>query len=143
VAGVHGARRTELPHVARLFGRVAAEMTDHMAKEEQILFPYIRALEEAVRARRPAPAAPFGTVKNPIRAMESEHQFVGDAMAEIRQLTDGYRPPADACATYRVCLAELAEFERDLHAHVHLENNILFPKAAVLESRETPDGRHA
>lgn len=133
LAQVHGQRHPELVHMARLFERVAAEMTDHMAKEEQMLFPFIGALAAAVRADRPAPAAPFGTVANPIRMMESEHQFVGDAMAEMRQLTDGFRPPADACATYTVCLRELEAFERDLHAHVHLENNILFPRAAELE----------
>jgi regulator of cell morphogenesis and NO signaling len=133
IAEVHGARRTELAHVARLVGRVAAEMHAHMEKEEQVLFPYIREVEEAGHAGRPAPPAPFGTVRNPIRAMESEHEFVGDAMAEIRQLTDGYRPPEGACATYELCLRELAGFERDLHAHVHLENNVLFPKAVALE----------
>ncbi len=89
----------------------------------------------ASRGQSPVPSAPFGTVRNPIRMMEAEHEAVGDAMARIRELTDGYRVPAtEACTTYRVCLQELEAFERDLHEHVHLENNILFPKSARLES---------
>jgi regulator of cell morphogenesis and NO signaling len=134
IAEVHGDRHTELPHIARLFARVADEMRDHMMKEEQVLFPFILSLADAAQTGRPAPQPPFGSVANPIRTMEHEHRFVGDAMAEIRSLTDGFRAPGNACATYRVCLQELEAFEADLHAHVHLENNILFPKAVELES---------
>jgi regulator of cell morphogenesis and NO signaling len=134
IATVHGERHPELIHIAGLFQRVADEMTDHMVKEENILFPVIAALEQAVTAHQPAPFMPFGTVENPISVMEAEHRFVGDAMAEMRHLTDGFVPPGDACATYRVCLHELDAFERDLHEHVHLENNLLFPKAVTLES---------
>jgi len=134
IADVHGGRHPELAHVAQLFERVAAEMAQHMAKEEQILFPFVIDLAEAARTTRPIPRPPFGTVENPIRMMEHEHQFVGDAMAEIRQVTGGYAVPDDACATYRVCLQELTAFEADLHAHVHLENNILFPRAMAIES---------
>lgn len=134
IADVHGARHPELAHVARLFERVAAEMTDHMMKEERILFPFVTDLADAQSTGQPIPRPPFGTVENPIRMMEHEHQFVGDAMAEIRQVTNGYAVPDDACTTYRVCLQELAVFEADLHAHVHLENNILFPKAIAIES---------
>lgn len=134
IAGVHGERHPELTHIASLFERVAEEMTDHMMKEERILFPFIVRLEDAVSAGAAAPGAPFGTVGNPIRMMESEHQFVGDAMAEIRHLTDGYTLPEGACTTYRVCFQELDAFERDLHEHVHLENNLLFPKAAAMEA---------
>lgn len=133
IAEVHGERHPELLHVARLFERVAAEMAEHMVKEERILFPFIVSVDEAVRANRPKPTPPFGTVQNPIRMMEADHQFVGDAMAEIKDLTNGYQPPDDGCTTYRVCLHELDAFERDLHAHVHLENNILFPKAVAIE----------
>lgn len=133
IAAVHGERHPELVHIASLFERVADEMTDHMAKEEQVLFPFIVRLEEAGRMGAPAPAPPFGTVGNPIRMMEADHQFVGDAMAEIRHLTNGYQPALDACATYRVTFQELDAFERDLHQHVHLENNLLFPKALALE----------
>jgi regulator of cell morphogenesis and NO signaling len=134
IASVHGTRHPELVHIAGLFHRVADEMTEHMFKEEQILFPFIAALDEANRAGRHAPAPPFGTVGNPIGVMEAEHKFVGDAMAEMRHLTGGFTPPDDACGTYRVCLQELDAFERDLHEHVHLENNILFPRALALES---------
>ena len=134
VAGVHGDRHPELPEVARLFNEVAGEMTSHMAKEEQILFPYIVALEEASRSAGRGPSAPFGTVRNPIRMMEAEHESAGDAMARIRSLTSDYAIPDGACTTYRVSLQELEAFERDLHEHVHLENNILFPKAARLEA---------
>jgi len=135
IADVHGARHTELPHIARLFGRIAAELTQHMEKEELVLFPYIQTLESAVIQGVPVPVPPFGSLRNPIRAMETEHRFAGDAMAEIRELTGGFSVPDDGCATYRVCLQELAAFQRDLHAHVHLENNILFPKALALEAR--------
>ena len=130
VADVHGERHPELVHIARLFERIAAEMSEHMAKEEQILFPYILAL---ATPDEEAPFAPFGSVQHPIRMMEAEHRFVGDAMGEIRQLTDGYTLPDDACTTYRVCFQELEAFEADLFTHVHLENNVLFPKAAALE----------
>jgi regulator of cell morphogenesis and NO signaling len=133
IADVHGAGHPELVHIARLFGRVADEMIDHMAKEEGILFPFILAMDEAAAADTPLPRPPFGTVGNPIRMMEQEHRFVGDAMAEMRELTNGFHAPDDACATYRVCLQELDAFESDLHAHVHLENNILFPKALAIE----------
>jgi regulator of cell morphogenesis and NO signaling len=132
IAAVHGRRHPELHEVARLVDEVAAEMTSHMAKEERMLFPYICALAEGAREGRPAPPAPFGRVDNPIRMMEEEHKAAGDAMARIRLLTRGYAAPEDGCTTYRVCLQELDAFERDLHAHVHLENNLLFPKARAL-----------
>ena len=98
-----------------------------------MLFPYIVEAADAARTGSRRPDAPFGTVQNPVRMMETEHESAGDAMAEIRRLTGGYRAPEDACTTYRICLQELEAFERDLHQHVHLENNILFPKAIALE----------
>lgn len=134
IADVHGARHPELVHIANLFRRVGDEMTEHMFKEERILFPFIAAIDEARANRRPIPLPPFGTVENPIGVMEAEHRFVGDAMAEMRHLTGNFTPPADACGTYRVTLQELDAFERDLHEHVHLENNVLFPKAVALEA---------
>jgi regulator of cell morphogenesis and NO signaling len=137
IAAVHGPRRPELVHVAHLFRRVADEMTDHMSKEENILFPFIASIDAAVSSGRPAPQPPFGTVGNPIGVMEAEHKFVGDAMAEMRHLTNGFTPPESACGTYRVTLQELDAFERDLHTHVHLENNVLFPRALALESAKT------
>lgn len=134
IAEVHGSRHSELGEIARLFDEVAAEMTQHMMKEEHILFPYIRELAAAARAgRRPSPP-PFGTVRNPIRMMELEHDRAGDAMHRIRALSGGFTVPEDGCSTYRVAYRELEAFERDLHQHVHLENNLLFPKAVALES---------
>ena len=133
IAKVHGGRHPELVRVARLVEQIDAEMTSHMMKEEHILFPYIVELASAAERGAPAPRAPFGTVDNPLRMMEAEHESAGEATFEIRQLTNGYTVPADGCATYTVCLRELDAFEKDLHAHVHLENNILFPKASALE----------
>ena len=134
IADVHGHRHPELPRVAQLVQAVADEMTSHMLKEERVLFPHIVQLATAASEGRPAARAPFGPVDNPIHMMEPEHESAGHAMLEIRELTDGFAPPADACATYVVCLHELEAFERDLHAHVHLENNILFPKASAIEA---------
>jgi regulator of cell morphogenesis and NO signaling len=134
LASVHGPNHPELLEVERLFAGVVAEMTMHMMKEEQILFPFIVTLAKAAAEGRPAPPIPFGTVANPIRMMEDEHESAGNALARIRTLTSGYQPPEDACTTYRVGLQELDAFEQDLHAHVHLENNILFPKALRLEA---------
>lgn len=134
VASVHGERHPEVLEIGRLFEAVADEMHSHMFKEEMMLFPYINALASARRNGAPAPVAPFGTVANPIRMMEAEHSSAGGAMERIRALSSGYEPPADACTTYRVSYEELRQFELDLHTHVHLENNILFPGAVALET---------
>lgn len=132
LAAVHGSRHPELREVALLTQDIAAEMNVHMAKEEGVLFPYIAAVAEAVQNGRPVPRAPFGPIDNPIRMMEEDHDATGAAMARIRKLTENYRVPEDGCTTYRVCLQELEAFEQDLHAHVHLENNVLFPRARTL-----------
>jgi regulator of cell morphogenesis and NO signaling len=136
VVAAHGERHPELLQIARHFEGVASELALHMVKEEHVLFPYITALAEAVRSGGPLPADLFGTVQNPIRMMEIEHEHVGDAFVAIRELSSGYAPPADACATYRLVYEELREFETDLHRHIHLENNVLFPRAVELESME-------
>jgi len=135
VAAAHGARHPELPFIEAKFSTVAADMSLHMVKEERVLFPYIRALAEAVSHVAPPPPDMFGTVQNPIRMMEIEHQEVGDGLEAIRELTHGYDTPADACATYALVLRELEAFEKDLHVHVHLENNVLFPRAVELEEQ--------
>jgi regulator of cell morphogenesis and NO signaling len=127
---VHGTRHPELARVATAFDRMGRDLLQHMMKEERVLFPYIRMLAASRNAPGPSP---FGTIENPIRMMEREHREAGEEMRLIRELTDGYAPPADGCTTYRVCLEELAAFERDLHRHVHLENNVLFPKSIDLE----------
>jgi regulator of cell morphogenesis and NO signaling len=133
VAEVHGDRHPEVKAIAERFENIAGELTRHMAKEEQVLFPYINGLVAAARDGGATPVAPFGAVANPIRMMEIEHQAAGDEMASIRKLSGGYVPPADACTTFTVTYQELQAFEADLHQHVHLENNILFPKSLVLE----------
>ena len=132
VAASHGASRPELKEIAAIFEEVADEMTAHMAKEEQVLFPYIEKLDSAVRLREPVPVAAFSSVEKPIAMMEHEHEHAGLAMARIRELSKNYALPEGACTTYTVCFRELEEFERDLHVHVHLENNVLFPKARAL-----------
>jgi regulator of cell morphogenesis and NO signaling len=134
LVGVHGARHPELQEIAARFGRLANELAMHMMKEEQVLFPYIRSLVASVDQGLPAVPNPFGSVRNPIRMMEKEHQTAGDDLVEIRRLTSDYSVPADGCTTYRVCFDELAAFDRDLRQHVHLENNVLFPRAVALES---------
>lgn len=134
VAAVHGGNHPEMHQVARLTQRIADEMYSHMMKEEQILFPCITAAAAARASGRPVPEAPFSSIDRPIEMMEAEHEVAGGAMAEIRALTGNYVPPRNACTTYRITLLELEAFERDLHTHVHLENNILFPKARRLVS---------
>jgi regulator of cell morphogenesis and NO signaling len=128
---VHGERHPELARIAAAFDDMGRDLLQHLLKEERVLFPYVRELAEATQCR-PAPS-PFGTVENPIRMMEREHREAGDEMRLIRELTNGFTPPADGCATYRACFEELRAFERDLHRHVHLENNVLFPRAVALE----------
>jgi regulator of cell morphogenesis and NO signaling len=130
---VHGVRHPELARIAAIFDGVSGEFEQHMFKEEQILFPYVRDLGKRATQACGSAMSPFGTVENPIRMMEREHREAADELRLIRELTNGYRPPADGCATYQVCMAELDRFERDLHRHVHLENNVLFPKAVQLE----------
>lgn len=133
VSAVHGSNHPEVIEIAHRFDDIATELQSHMQKEEQILFPYITALCDAKRTGSKTFPPSFGSVQNPIRMMESEHQRAGDEMYSIRALSNGYAPPDDACTTYRIEFQELQEFERDLHQHIHLENNILFPKAVELE----------
>lgn len=129
VARVHGDRHPELLEVERLFKDSAGELTAHMKKEEFVLFPYIRKMV----ATQGGTEAPFGTVQNPIRMMMNEHENEGERFRKIASLTNDYTPPADACNTYRVTFSLLKEFEEDLHLHIHLENNILFPKSIAME----------
>jgi regulator of cell morphogenesis and NO signaling len=135
VARVHGDRHPEVVRLFDLFSKVSHELLDHMRKEEMLLFPYIRSLVEAQSLGVAPSAPPFGSVRNPIRIMEEDHLVAGDELRAIRELTNNYTPPEDACMTYRVLYQELHDFESDLHRHVHLENNILFPKATALEAK--------
>jgi regulator of cell morphogenesis and NO signaling len=140
LVAVHGAGHPELQSIAGNFETVSGELRLHMMKEERVLFPYIVALADAAQNGNPAPPDMFGSVQNPIRMMESEHQQVGSELAVIRVLSSDYTPPAEACSTYRVTYDELREFEHDLHRHVHLENNVLFPKAVALEAQANRRG---
>jgi regulator of cell morphogenesis and NO signaling len=125
LARVHGGRHPELRDVLALFEPFADELSAHMAKEERVLFPLIARTDSGEEA-----PTPF--VLQPIGVLEAEHDAAGRALAEMRRLTGGYAVPADGCNTYRAAMAGLAELEADLHAHVHKENNILFPRAARL-----------
>ncbi len=135
VAAAHGEKHPEVISIQEIFNSLKEELLNHMQKEEKMLFPYIKKLNIAVKNSLEVPIAPFGTVDNPLRVLESEHESAGKMMAEINKLSDGYVPPENACGTYIVLYSELKEFENDLHKHVHLENNILFPKALELEGK--------
>jgi regulator of cell morphogenesis and NO signaling len=119
--------------VLQHFAELKAELSTHMLKEEQVLFPYLKQMESSVNRGAGVPAAFFGTVQRPVQAMMLEHDGAGDLMKQIRQLTNGYTPAESACPTTRAMLAGMEEFERDLHRHIHLENNILFPRAVKME----------
>src|SRR3954469_11261320 len=133
VCSVHGANHPELRGIQTTFGALRQELSMHMMKEEMMLFPYIVRMEEAVLANEPVLPPPFGTVRNPVAMMMREHDGAGEDLREIRAATNGYTAPADGCITYQTLYSALAEFEADLHQHIHLENNILFPRALKME----------
>ncbi len=133
VAQVHGHACPEVIKINEKFGVVAEELSLHMKKEEQILFPYIKQLTIATKYNQPIPNPPFGNVQHPIQMMEMEHESAGTILKEIAKISNNYTPPEWACNTFKALYAKLDEFEQDLHMHVHLENNILFPKAIALE----------
>lgn len=112
---------------------VTNELSHHMIKEEQILFPYVLKLVEAKKSNIKPSLPTFGTAENPIKVMEKEHENAGDELYFIRNITNSYNAPEDACTTFKLFYSELKAFEEDLHKHVHLENNILFPKTIALE----------
>jgi regulator of cell morphogenesis and NO signaling len=129
----HGDEHQEFRLVADLVDELDAELTAHLVKEEQILFPWVTRLAVARRDRVPIGASPFGTVLNPIRAMETEHERAEEIVGALRALTGNFLAPQDGCVTWRLCWAELARFDEDLRNHVHLENHLLFPRAIELE----------
>ncbi len=133
VAEVHGGRHPEMVEVKALFDEACAELSSHIVKEEEILFPYIKELVAAQKEGRKPAQAPFGSVGSPIEAMMAEHADEGERFRQISELTNGYQLPLGGCTTFRVSLEKLKEFETDLHRHIHLENNILFIKALELE----------
>lgn len=134
VAKVHGDHNPETIRIAHLFTEIADELTSHMFKEENVLFPYIVNLVHSSKIKKPAAIPGFGTVINPIRMMEHEHESVGNLFKEIESLSGNFTPPEHACNTFRALYSALQEFEDDLFLHIHLENNILFPKAIAMES---------
>ncbi len=133
VHGRHGDAHPEMRNVEGLVGRLGADLEPHLQKEEQILFPYIAALEESVRLDTEPPPSRFGSVRNPIRMMMAEHDSAGDLLKELRAETSGYSLPSDACTSFQALYSGLVKLEEDLHRHIHLENNILFPRALALE----------
>jgi regulator of cell morphogenesis and NO signaling len=135
VVSVHGKNHPELLEVQNIFVDLANELSVHLMKEEQILFPYVLRLEEAAFAGEPAPPAMFGTVVNPVRMMMTEHDGAGDVLKRLRAVTNDYTLPADACVSYKTLYEALKGFEADLHQHIHLENNILFPRSVALEGK--------
>ncbi len=133
----HEERHPELSHAEELLVRLGRELSMHMQKEECILFPHIEQLARAGASGQSVDAPFFGTVQNPIAAMINEHDSAGELVNEIRKETSGYAAPEDACTTYQLLYKELGEFDHDLRTHVHLENNVLFPRAIELEQQAT------
>ncbi|SRR5690554_211287 len=130
---VHGERHPELFEINRLFTESAQDLAAHLKKEELILFPFVRKMVNARITGKKFERPQFGTVENPIEMMKHEHDTEGERFREIARLTNHYTAPADGCNTYRTAFLMLEEFEQDLHKHIHLENNILFPNALALE----------
>ncbi|SEA44473.1 regulator of cell morphogenesis and NO signaling [Arachidicoccus rhizosphaerae] len=133
IVQVHGGRHPELSQIRDIFLETAGELAMHMKKEELMLFPFIRKITVAsINGTRIAPP-PFGSIANPVNAMLADHEAEGERSAKIRQLCNDFNAPDDACNTYRLTFRLLQEFEQDLHQHIHIENNILFPKSIELE----------
>lgn len=133
VCSVHGKNHPELLAIQSTFHHLAQELTLHLMKEENVLFPYIIRMEEAVLQNDPVLPPPFGTVQNPVRMMTQEHDGAGDALRQIRSASANFTPPPEACISYRTLYQALPAFEADLHQHIHLENNILFPRSIAME----------
>lgn len=134
VAKVHGDGHPYLIDIRNMFFESAGNLAQHMKKEELILFPFIKKMQMAKDAGEPMPQPHFGTVENPIAMMKAEHEDEGERFEAMSQLTDGFNPPEYACNTWRVTYSLLKEFQDDLFQHIHLENNILFPKALEMEA---------
>ena len=134
VVSRHGDTREELPAIQSKLAELGEEMIAHQGKEEVVLFPYIGKLEQYVSGNGKKPRECFGTIAHPIAMMTKDHDVAGNLMADIRGLSQNYTAPVGACPTFRAFYAGLLEFEQDLHLHIHLENNILFPRAIELEA---------
>lgn len=133
VSSVHGKNHPELFAIQSTFNGLAQELTTHLMKEEMVLFPYIVRMEESVIQNEPVIPGPFGTVQAPIGMMEHEHDMAGSALRALRKASKDYAAPANACVSYQTLYKALEAFEADLHQHIHLENNILFPRAIAME----------
>jgi len=133
VCSVHGQNHPELFRIQSLFQNLNRDLIPHMQKEEMVLFPYIEQMEEAASKGRPSPVPFFGTVQNPIRMMMMEHETAGEILKQIRQISGAFSVPKDGCISYETLYKALDVLEQDLHQHIHLENNILFPRAVALE----------
>jgi regulator of cell morphogenesis and NO signaling len=133
VCKVHGKNHSELAEIRTAFGVLSQELTTHMLKEDSVLFPHIVRMEESVIQKEPVLPPPFGTVRNPVAMMMHEHDVAGIGLRDLRRASNGYTAPPDACISYQTLYGALAEFETDLHQHIHLENNILFPRAIEME----------
>jgi regulator of cell morphogenesis and NO signaling len=136
VSSKHGENHPELLQVRELFSALIGELMVHLMKEEQILFPYILRMEESQISGEPLPPSCFGTVRNPIQMMCMEHDSAGEILKQIHQQSNDLKPPADACMSYQAVYRDLLAFEADLHQHIHLENNVLFPKALAMEGAQ-------
>jgi regulator of cell morphogenesis and NO signaling len=136
VCSVHGRNHPELLQVRTSFQGLSQELTMHMMKEEMVLFPYIVRMEESVLQHEPVLPPPFGSVQNPVSMMQHEHDSAGNALRAMREASCGYTLPGDACVSYQTLYHALSEFEADLHQHIHLENNILFPRAIAMEQTQ-------
>lgn len=135
VEDTHGYKYQYLREVKLLFDEISYELINHMIKEEKILFPFMKYLIDCERYNEKPKLSSFGTIKNPIKQMEAEHNSAGNVMHKIRLLTNNYELPKDASATFSLTYKELKKFEQDLHKHIHLENYALFPKAIELENK--------
>jgi regulator of cell morphogenesis and NO signaling len=133
ISKVHGSRHPELYDVREIFAEVGGELAVHMKKEELMLFPFIKKLERAKENNEPASSPLFSSILSPVAMMKADNAEEGEKLARIAALTNNYTPPPDACGTYEVTFDLLKEFEKDLHRHIHLENNILFPKSIAAE----------
>ncbi len=133
VCSVHGTKHPELLTIQELFAGLSQELTMHLMKEENVLFPYIIRMEEAIRKHEGFRRPPFGTVQNPVRMMSQEHDGASEVLRKIRKESNTFNAPADACSSYRTLYEALQGFEADLHQHIHLENNVLFPRAIEVE----------
>lgn len=131
----HGAAHPELAALQESFAALCDDLTPHLRKEEMVLFPFIKHLEASAASHQPSLRPPFRTVKNPVRMMLTEHDTAGDILRQMRDITTGYAVPENVCASFRALYHGLAELEKDLHRHIHLENNILFEQAVRLEQQ--------